>query len=279
MACERKKVLVLGSTGMLGGMVYKVMEEKFGHKNVIGSIRSVEKVRMERENLFFDPTIPSEVGIQFPYDFDYIINCIGLIKPRVDKLGHALTLKVNSVFPHELADFCRREGSKLIQITTDCVFSGARGKYTEEDEHDAVDLYGRSKSLGEPENCLTIRTSIIGEEQYNKLSLVEWAKSQKGLKVNGFSNHGWNGVTTKQYANICVEIIEKEMYREGIFHVFSPRDVSKFGLLHLIDEKFDLGLEIRSVVADPPVNRTLWTVKDLNSELTIPDLVEQIREM
>ena len=280
MACEKKKILVLGSTGMLGSKVLQVMVDRFGQDEVVCSIRNWKKVNPHLTNVFCNPLVDSEMDEwSLPYQFEYVINCIGIIKPHVKKLGTLRTLKVNSVFPHELAEYCALMGTKLIQITTDCVFSGSRGQYTEEDVHDVTDLYGRSKSLGEPENCLTIRTSIIGEEQYNKVSLVEWAKSQKEKTVNGFVNHYWNGMTTKQYANICVEIIEKELFRNGIYHVFSPQDISKYNLLLLLNQKFDLGLKVEPVKAEILIDRTLATVKELNGELTVLNLITQIREM
>jgi dTDP-4-dehydrorhamnose reductase len=212
--------------------------------------------------------------------FDYVINCIGIIKPFVEKVGIANTILINSVFPHQLADWCYANDTKFIHITTDCVFSGKKGCYTEEDVHDVMDVYGRSKSMGEPvANAMTIRTSIIGEEVHNNASLVEWAKSMKGKSVNGFTNHLWNGVTTKQYARICSTIMERGLYDHGLFHAFSPSAVTKWGLLMILNDRFELGLDIVKVQAGSGVDRTLGTVKDLCAMLNIPELRYQIAEM
>jgi len=114
---------------------------------------------------------------------DYIINCIGVIKPFIDD-DRAKSIYLNSLFPRELATHCKRYGIKLIHITTDCVFSGRKGNYREDDEHDCLDFYGKSKSLGEPhKDCMVIRTSIIGEEIHKNASLISWVKSMEGKKV------------------------------------------------------------------------------------------------
>jgi dTDP-4-dehydrorhamnose reductase/intein/homing endonuclease len=161
-----------------------------------------------------------------------------------------------------------------------CVFSGKEGKYTEESQHDALDDYGKSKSLGE--HCqkfgMLIRTSIIGEEIHKNASLIEWIKSQKGKEINGFTNHLWNGITTKQYAKICSQIIDENLYEKGLFHVFSDV-VNKLELASFVNEKFDLGITIKPFETENPCDRTMSTVKDLNSKLTIPTIKEQIENL
>jgi dTDP-4-dehydrorhamnose reductase/intein/homing endonuclease len=159
-----------------------------------------------------------------------------------------------------------------------CVFSGSVGKYVESDLHDALDAYGKSKSLGETKECMVIRTSILGEEIHKNASLVAWAKSQAGKNVSGFTNHIWNGITTKQFANCCHQIIEKDLYEAGLHHVFS-NDVTKFELLSMIDARFGLNLTIASVEAGQRCDRTMRTNKTLMSRLTVPSISDQIKDM
>jgi len=188
-------------------------------------------------------------------------------------------IKINSVFPWTLACVCKGAGAKLIHITTDCVYSGAVGQYTEDDEHDARDAYGKSKSLGEPDNCMVLRTSIIGEEVHKNASLIEWVKSQRGNTVNGYINHDWNGITTTQYAKTCDYIISNDMYVEGTYHVMSPKPVNKYELVTLLGQKYNLDLTVNEFEASIRVDRTLGTVKSLCGDLNIPSIQQQIAEM
>jgi len=279
------KIIVLGSTGMLGTAVSRYMSEQFGTDSVVLSYRK-SRPACDNEKFYFDALSAACNFDYLDYSFgrfaspgDYVINCIGIIKPLIIPGSELYAIFVNSVFPRSLATYCRFRRLRLIHITTDCVFSGKKGNYTEEDEHDCIDIYGKTKSLGEPSTCMVIRTSIIGEEQYNKLSLVEWAKSQRGKEVNGFVNHFWNGITTKQYAKVCERIIKDDLYEEDLFHVFSPDRVSKYNLLQMINDKFDLRLKISRYQAGKDIDRTLSTVKHLNGKLSIPPIEEQVEEM
>ncbi len=188
-------------------------------------------------------------------------------------------ISINSLFPWELAETCKNNGTKLIHITTDCVFSGtsANKVHTESTLHDALDDYGKSKSLGEPTNCMVIRTSIIGEEPNHGVSLVEWAKSQKGKSVKGFKNHLWNGITTKEYARCCYTIIENKLYEDGTFHVFG-NTVAKDTLLTHISDVLNLRLTVESIDAEIGINRVLGTEKSLCNKL-FPHGLRDIKDM
>lgn len=213
-----------------------------------------------------------------PNDYDYVLNCIGIIKPFM-AADIAAAIKINSLFPHELAKWCSKNQTKLFHITTDCVYSGQKGKYTESDLHDALDDYGKSKSLGEcPANAMVLRTSIIGEEIHKDASLIAWAKSQKGKTVSGFSTHIWNGVTTGHYAKICDTIITENLYEHGLFHVFAKADVTKLEMMHMFNDKFNLNLTIEEK-QPTPCDRSLRTEKELNSKLNIPTVNQMIEEM
>lgn len=263
-----KKILVLGSTGMLGHGVSKTIKDS--------NFEVIFTSRKKEDNYYFD-VISSKLE-DLP-KVDYIINCIGIIKPNM-KRGLINAIKINSLFPHELAEYCKKNSVRLIHISTDCVYSGKVGKYIETDEHDALDDYGKSKSIGEcSDNAMVIRTSIIGEEKENFISLISWAKSMKNKEVKGFTNHLWNGITTDYFGKICKKIILEDLYREGLFHVYSNTDVTKAEMLRMFNNKWNLGLKIEEVESPESVDRTLRTKNDINNRLDLPSIGEMINEL
>jgi len=269
------KIVVLGSTGLLGNSVGKFMIDYYGEDNVFLSYRN-KKILYGKNKFYFEV---KESYLNTIPECDYLINCIGIIIPFM-KENFKKSIYVNSIFPIELSEYCKINKIKLINITTDCVFNGEKGNYNEKSIHDSLDDYGRTKSLGEKcqDDCMLLRTSIIGEEIHKKASLIEWVKSQRGKEVNGYINHLWNGVTTKQYAKICSQIINNDLYEEGLFHVFS-NIVSKYDLLHMIDEKFNLNLIINKFKTDKKCDRSLSTIKNLNSKLNIPSIKNQMENL
>lgn len=268
------KVLVLGSTGMLGSAVGNWFLSRPEQYETHLTYRN-EDVSYGENKYYFNPY--DEESSDLP-KVDWVINCVGTIKPFMAENPLA-AIEINSSFPWKLAAFCEAAGVKLIHITTDCVFSGARGSYTEEDVHDALDDYGKSKSLGEPNNCMVLRTSIIGEEIHKNASLISWAKSQAGTAVSGYTNHLWNGITTKQYAEVCDQIISRDLYEFGKFHVHSPKPVTKHELVSLINKRYDLGLVVNEHEAPYAVDRTLSTIHELSSQLKIPSIKKQIKKL
>ena len=200
---------------------------------------------------------------------------MGTIKPRVDELGTLNALQVNSVFPRLLANAAENLGMKMIHPTTDCVFSGKDGKYTETSPHDVTDIYGRTKSLGEPENCSVIRTSIIGEEVTGKRSLLEWVKSNKNGKICGYTNHFWNGVTCLEFAKVCQSIIDHGVFHNGVRILFS-NVLNKFELLNIINDVYCLNIEIEAKETPNKCDRSLYSESPL---YIVPSLKEQITEM
>lgn len=270
-----KKILILGSTGLLGNAVTKYFLAKDEY-SVTATYRNINYAFPDN-SIFFD-AITSDFSI-LPSNVDYVINCIGIIKPYVNN-NIENTILINSLFPWKLSKWCVDNNAKMIHITTDCVYSGIKGKYTEDIPHDALDAYGKSKSLGECiDSAMVLRTSIIGEEIHNNASLIEWAKSQKNNVVNGFTNHLWNGVTTNEYARICDKIISDNLYEHGLFHIHSADDVSKYTLLQYFNEKFDLNLTINEFATNPPCDRTLRSNKTLCTKLNIPSVKKMIEEM
>lgn len=167
----------------------------------------------------------------------------------------------------------------MIHVTTDCVFSGKDGNYNEESLHDETNDYGMSKSLGELCKATIIRTSIIGEEVNNKRSLVEWVFSNKNNTINGYTNHIWNGVTCLQLSKIIKIIIENNNYWNGVRHIFSPRTVSKYELVSIINNIYELNIRINPLNTEVGSDKSITTIYETNKEFNIPDLKEQIDEM
>lgn len=264
-----RKVIVFGASGMLGGYI----EAYF-------SGQGAEIVAASRGDVLVEPSALRRRLAELSREPTLVINCVGVIKPQVAVQGVAETIRVNALFPHTLAAAAAELGHTLIHITTDCVFSGREGSYHEGSPHDETDAYGRTKSLGEPESCLVIRTSIIGEERINKRSLIEWAKSQAGKEVRGFTNHTWNGVTCLQLAKCIHQLLESGVRWSGVRHIFSPRSVNKLELLNLIDGAFGLKLLVSSFETPTPCYRTLSTrYPEILGVCAIPDLREQLAEL
>lgn len=272
----KRHMILFGSSGMLGSYVHKYFFNKF---KVFPIDRGVLDISNATEEDIAD-LLPQ-------FDDSVVVNCAGVIKPRVKELGEIATIKVNSVFPWMLSKVCNdlwSGSANLIHITTDCVFSGVLlSSYNEDSFHDCKDLYGTSKSLGEPKDCTVIRTSIIGEEKNNSRSLIEWAKSQKGKTVDGYSNHHWNGITCLQFCKIIEKIINSGCYWRGVRHIFSPNIVSKYQLVKDISEVYDLKLNINKVDAPQFCFRNLETLVDWPGKpfeyFNIPLIRKQIEEM
>ena len=264
------RIIILGSSGMLGRYVSSYFKENgYNTVNIDRSSFEVDENtnKTSIHNLFEKHGINSS---------DIIINCIGLIKPQVDKYGVCLSIIVNSLFPNLLANTCQIRNIRMIHITTDCVFSGKKGSYTENDAHDVSDIYGRTKSLGEPANCTVIRTSIIGEEINQKRSLVEWIKSNINKEVNGFEDHFWNGMTCLQVAKVIEQIIKMGNFWLGIKHIYS-NIVNKYELLQLVNEVYHLNIKVNKVKSNNFCDRTMASVNEL--QFNIPPLKQQIIEM
>lgn len=269
------KIFVLGSTGMLGRYVSTYLKSQ-GH-DVINVTRDQIDARNVKEAEL--RAILFHMGLK---QGDVIINCIGMIKQKKEVTDLEFIL-VNSVFPRILANVCESEKAKLIHITTDCVFSGLRGLYNEEDTHDPTDMYGKSKSFGEPSNCTVIRTSIIGEELKGKLSLIEWVKSMKNKTVDGYTNHHWNGLTCLQLAKVFEDIIVNNKYWTGVRHIFS-NTLTKAELVNTICWIYGLNVTVNPMETSIKCDRTLSTIYNdrqylmSNIVLPIPNLETQIIE-
>jgi len=174
-----------------------------------------------------------------------ILNCIGIVKQSKEAGDFVKILEVNSIFPRKLSMLCDRAGAKLIHISTDCVFSGRKGAYTERDYPDPIDSYGRTKFLGEVicPDALTLRTSFIGHELGTRHSLLEWFLSQRGRIVNGYSKAIYSGFPTIIFCNILKDIILRHRKLKGLYHIASS-PIDKYSLLCLIKSTYKLDVEI-----------------------------------
>ena len=172
-----------------------------------------------------------------------VINAIGVVKQRAEANDAIQNLEINALLPHRLAVLCEAAGARLIHFSTDCVFSGRRGKYRETDVSDAEDLYGRTKYLGEPgdKHCLTLRTSFVGRELTRKTGLLEWFLAQRGT-VRGYTNAIFSGFTTLEMTRIIKKVLTVPTL-SGVYHV-SSEPISKFDLLTMIRDALGLTTEI-----------------------------------
>ncbi len=259
------KLLIIGSTGMLGN----TLKEYLTKINV--SFETLDRIHID-----FSVCSYNELSEKVKSSkCDVIINCAGLIKQRKSvEVGDFIS--VNSLLPHRLCRISNENNMKLIHITTDCVYNGKIGNYDENSNFDIVDDYGLSKMMGEPKKCTVIRTSIIGEEARNKLSLLEWVKSNKGNKIRGFTNHHWNGLTSLQLSKVIHKIIFENIFWDGTRHLYSNK-VTKYDLLKIINDIYDLNISIESYNDTNSIDRSLSSVYDI-SIFDIPDLYTQIKE-
>ena len=261
------RIFVFGAHGMLGNYVCSYLYQK-EHK-VVGVFRQDFDIS--------SLTIPHLIGFfeeRNISDGDIVINCAGVI-PQSGQKNLREYFTINSLFPVVLSLICQQRKVQMIHITTDCVFKGESCNYDENCLSDEISDYGVSKSLGDLADCCIIRTSIIGEEKKGKRSLLEWVRSNQGQEINGYTDHLWNGVTCLQLAKIIHSIIQQKSYWKGIRHIFSPRSVSKYELVSLINQIYDLGIKINPV-STARVDKTLSSIYPLG---LIPDIAEQISEL
>lgn len=266
------KIFIFGSNGMLGNYVNSYLSNDFTVVNLTRNDYDISNLSIN--------SLDKMLSVKNIEKNDIIINCAGVI-PQSSKqrsINSKLYFIVNSMFPVILSQLCEKYGAKMIHITTDCVFSGKDGNYDENSFHDETNDYGISKSLGELCNATIIRTSIIGEEEKNKRSLLEWVKSNKGKVINGFINHFWNGVTCLQLAQIIEQIIKENLYWNGVRHIFSPRSISKYELVSLINEIYNLNINIIPFETHK-IDKTLTSIYGENNLFLIPDLQEQIKKL
>lgn len=246
------KILILGASGMLGNAALRVLSGPPFDHDVHGTVRSRGCFRYFPEHLtqrlidgvdvLDDNQLTAVLAKVRP---DVVINCVGVIKQQGSAKNPLVTLPLNSLFPHRLAGLCDLAGIRLIHVSTDCVFTGSKGGYREEDSPDATDLYGLSKYLGEVDypHAVTLRTSIIGHELGTSLSLVDWFLSQKE-RVDGFGKAIFSGLPTDELAKVIGTHVLPDLSLRGLYHV-SAEPISKLALLQLVAEAYNHRINIR----------------------------------
>jgi len=244
------KLLILGSTGMLGHKLVQCLSPYFDtYSTIRGKFASIEKYGIfARERIIenveaTDPVILERIVAELSPDV--VINAVGVVKQVPSAKDVISTLELNSILPQRLAILSKKYGFRLIHFSTDCVFDGGRGMYTEQDTPNALDLYGKSKQLGEvsQENVLTIRSSIIGRELNSSHGLVEWFLSNRGASVFGYSTAIYSGFPTVVVADIIRDLIVRHPDLSGVHHIASE-PINKYELLGLVDEFYDAAIEI-----------------------------------
>ena len=256
------RILVFGATGMLGHTLIKYLQTQ---KNIIVEFTVRDKTKLKKCKKIFGKEPKYIVNASNPksalfainkFKPDFCVNCIGFLKQKDESKYYSEYININSLFPHHLAQYCTENKSRLIHISTDGVYSGIRGNYTEDDIPDPVDFYCRSKLLGELGNKkgITIRTSIIGPEINTSKGLFEWFRTCNN-EIYGYSNVWFSGFPTIELSRIIFESIIKNNLRNGIYNI-SSEPINKFNLLKLINDIYDFK---KNIIEDDSVksNRIL----------------------
>jgi len=275
-----KKILVIGVKGMAGHVIFKSLT-KLGDYEVYGVARNIDST-----DRVFNLDVSDTKGLEeiINLDFDVIINSIGILNKDAEDNPHK-AIWFNSYFPHLLESLTKGSKTKVISISTDCVFSGKKGGYKEADIRDGEGFYSMSKSLGEIINDkdLTIRTSIIGPElNKNGIGLFHWFTQQSG-EIKGYTSGIWSGVTTIQLAKTILHILRHEPL-SGLIHLTNNVPISKFALLNIFKKIFNrTDISIKAYHGYHTDKSLLSTRKDVNFnipqyEVMISDMKEWIKE-
>jgi dTDP-4-dehydrorhamnose reductase len=271
---------------MLGSAAVEALQEK-GHE-VMTASRSTgikfDAVNLNTEKLLTAASLRKG---------DFVINCVGLTKSRIDEASMAsrsLSIKLNIDFPNDLAKAAEKLGVKIIQVATDCVFSGLAGGYSEGSAHDPLDVYGKTKSLGETPspNVMHLRCSLIGPEVGRSSLFFEWVRQQPiNAQIDGYTNHLWNGLSSRAFGKVVSGIISEELFESSVQHLVPSDEVTKDELVRL--ELSALGrddVQVTSTEGEHPIDRTLATDRTgFNTQLflaagykKIPTIEEMVLE-
>ncbi len=256
-------IFILGASGMLGNTLLRYIK-LINKYNVVGSIRGSKTPEQLK---VYDQFIVKKLDVEdynllkekiHEYCPKLIINCVGLVKQVDSSTDPVKAIQINSLLPHRLSSICRSLNSKLIHISTDCVFNGKKnGMYSESDEPDATDLYGRTKLLGElvDSHNITLRTSIIGHELLTKHSLLEWFLSQN-KEIKGYTKAIFSGLPTVELARVIHDYVIPNREMSGLYNV-SSEPINKFELLNIISKQYSKNIKINvddEIVIDRSLN-------------------------
>jgi dTDP-4-dehydrorhamnose reductase len=246
-------ILILGGAGMLGHKLFQRLKKS--HSDTCCTIRGlVHDEPLKNVDLFHAGHViencdvadwPALQRLLLRLRPRTLVNCAGIIKQRPEANAPIPSIEINALLPHRLASACQTWGGRLIHFSTDCVFSGQRGNYSEDDVSDAEDLYGRTKFLGETTEyaALTIRTSMIGRELDHSESLLEWFLKQNHRRVSGYTRALYSGLTTNHLAEVVETLIVDFPELTGLYQVTAPT-ISKYDLLTLLRDTYGLDTEI-----------------------------------
>jgi len=277
-------VLILGASGMIGHTLFRALSES-PDLEIWGAVRDISLRRFFSEQSQQRISVLQDVlkqdalvALLNQVKPDVIINATGLVKQLSDAHDPLIILPINAMFPHQLSSLCALSNIRLIQFSTDCVFSGMKGHYDEDDVSDAVDLYGKSKFIGEVSDqphVVTLRTSTIGHELQSHHGLLEWFLSEH-VEVRGFANAIFSGVPTVELARIVRDYVLPNSNLHGLYHVASS-PINKFDLLNLIAERYQHTVRIKkdeSFVIDRSLNSVRFARATGYTPFSWPEQIE-----
>lgn len=280
------RILILGASGMLGNAMYRFFS---GCENYVtyGTSRSTHLTQILpaalRQNIIQDINVENESDVSRLLSRlkpAVVVNCVGLVKQLAEANDAIAAIKINALLPHQLARYCKQVNARLIHVSTDCVFSGAKGMYIEQDLPDALDLYGRSKLLGEVDydNAITLRTSIIGHEINSQHGLVDWFLSQKG-PVKGYRKAIFSGLPTVELARVIRDFVIPHPALHGTYHV-SASPINKYELLQLVARAYKSGVSVTpddQVAIDRSLDSDHFKAATGYQPATWPQLIDLMR--
>lgn len=297
----KQKILLLGVSGMLGSMLLDVFasEDDFvlsattrkeNNETLKKVYPNVDFLTFDAENTTIEETSSILSGV------DWVINAIGIINSYIhddnsEEIKRAV--QINALFPHSLAKAASQTGSKIIQIATDCVYRCDKGKYSETDPQDAIDIYGKTKSIGEAHSSSMyhLRCSIIGPEKASHLSLHDWFLNQpQNAIVNGYQNHIWNGVTTLHFAKICLGLVRNDIKINHIQHIIPADIITKYDLLKLFSDDYGRSditinplntpnvIDRTLVTNNQNLNEAIWQAAGYKNIPSIPEMVSELSQ-
>ena len=279
------RLLIFGAAGMLG---HKALQTLAGRFEVAGTVRrpladyaglsSLSDARLFPGVSADDPG--SVEGALDSFRPDAVLNCIGVVKQLKQAHNPVVSIGINALFPHQIATQCRARGIRMVQFSTDCVFSGHTGNYNEDDPPDAEDLYGRTKLLGEivGPGCLTLRTSIVGRELDRHTGLFDWFLSNRGGRVKGYRRALYTGYTTLALSRLIGDILEHHPGLEGLWHVASDA-INKYDLLVMLNEAVGSGITIEpddAFICDRRLDSTRFRRATDHSPPSWPEMIEEL---
>lgn len=280
------RVIILGVSGLIGhkllqelstgyevfGILHK-SKNQYGNCSLFSGSNIIENINITEFNLL--------KGVLFAVNPDVILNCVGITKRKIDINNPLEVITTNSVFPHQLANWARINQKRVIHFSTDCVFDGKIGNYTEKSLTTAEDIYGRTKALGEINysHTLTIRSSFIGQELFDKTELLDWFLAQNGKQIKGFKNTFYSGVSTIFMAHVVKNIISNFPNLSGLYQLAPDKPISKYELLCIAKGAFGVNVDI--IPDDQHIHLPTLDASKLKQEinLTVPSWKEMMSEL